>query len=105
MSNKMKNMRALLLLLFAAFTLSVPAQNITVTGNVVDSTGEPVIGASVVQKGNTSNGTITDFDGNFSINVPSDATLTLSYIGMVSQDVPVQGRSSVNVTLRDDAQT
>ncbi len=105
MSNKMKNMRALLLLLFAAFTLSVPAQNITVTGNVVDSTGEPVIGASVVQKGNTSNGTITDLDGNFSINVPSDATLTLSYIGMVSQDVPVQGRSSVNVTLRDDAQT
>ncbi|MCD8030692.1 MAG: TonB-dependent receptor [Bacteroides sp.] len=100
----MKNMRALLLALCAAFTLSVSAQNITVSGSVVDSTGEPVIGASVVQKGNTSNGTITDFDGNFSLSVPSDATLTLSYIGMVTQDVPVQGRSSVNVTLRDDAQ-
>lgn len=104
MSNKMKNMRILLLALCAAFTLSVSAQNITVTGNVVDSTGEPVIGASIVQKGNASNGTITDFDGNFSINVPSNATLTVSYIGMRNLDVSVGGKTIHSITLQDDAQ-
>lgn len=71
MSNKMKNMRAALLFcLVAVISLSVSAQNVTVTGTVTDKTGETVIGASVVQKGNTSNGTITDIDGNFSLSVP-----------------------------------
>lgn len=69
MSNKVKNMRSLLLILFSAISLSVSAQTITVTGNVKDTNGEPIIGASVVEKGNTANGTITDLDGNFSIKV------------------------------------
>jgi hypothetical protein len=69
MSNKVKNMRSLLLILFSAISLSVSAQTITVKGNVKDTSGEPVIGASVVEKGNTTNGTITDLDGNFSIKV------------------------------------
>lgn len=69
MSNKVKNMRSLLLILFSAISLSVSAQTITVTGNVKDTNGEPIIGASVVEKGNTTNGTITDLDGNFSIKV------------------------------------
>ena len=63
MSNKVKNMRSWLLMLFAAISLSVSAQTITVKGNVKDTTGEPIIGASVVEKGNTTNGTITDLDG------------------------------------------
>ncbi len=61
-------------------------------GNVKDTTGEPIIGASVVEKGNTTNGTITDLDGNYSIKVPSKATLTISYIGMKTQDIAVKDK-------------
>ena len=68
MSNKMKTTRtALLTLLVALISLSVSAQNVTVKGTVKDKTGETVIGASVVEKGNTSNGTITDIDGNYTL--------------------------------------
>ena len=67
MSNKVKNMRSWLLLLFATMSLSLSAQTFTVPGNVKDTTGEPIIGASIVEKGNTTNGTITDLDGNFCI--------------------------------------
>ena len=104
MSNKVKNMRSWLLMLFAAISLGVSAQTITVKGNVKDTTGEPIIGASVVEKGNTTNGTITDLDGNYSIKVPSKATLTISYIGMKTQDIAVKGQSQINVTLSDDTQ-
>lgn len=104
MSNKVKNMRSWLLMLFAAISLGVSAQTITVKGNVKDTTGELIIGASVVEKGNTTNGTITDLDGNYSIKVPSKATLTISYIGMKTQDIAVKGQSQINVTLSDDTQ-
>lgn len=104
MSNGMKNMRSWLLLLFAAISLGVSAQTLTVKGNVKDTSGEPIIGASVVEKGNTSNGTITDLDGNFSIKVDGKKTLVISYIGMKTQEIPVQGRKSINVTMTDDAQ-
>ncbi|WP_455585387.1 SusC/RagA family TonB-linked outer membrane protein [Bacteroides sp.] len=104
MSNQVKNMRAVLLMLFAALSLSVSAQTITLTGNVKDASGEPVIGASVVEKGNTSNGTITDLDGNFNLKVPSKATIAISYIGMKTQEIAVKGQSKINVTLQDDAQ-
>ena len=71
MPKGMKNMRTLLLMIFAALSLSVSAQTITLNGNVKDTTGEPIIGASIVEKGNTTNGTITDLDGNFSLKVPA----------------------------------
>lgn len=82
MPKGMKNMRTLLLMIFAALSLSVSAQTITLNGNVKDTTGEPIIGASIVEKGNTTNGTITDLDGNFSLKVPANATVVISYIGM-----------------------
>lgn len=105
MSNKMKNMRtALLFFLVAVISLSVSAQNVTVKGTVTDQTGETVIGASVVQKGNTSNGVITDIDGNFSINVPANATLIFSYVGMKTQEIALKGQKSINVILEDDSQ-
>ena len=105
MSNKMRNMRnALLFMLVAMISLSVSAQNVTLRGTVTDQTGETVIGASVVEKGNTSNGTITDIDGNFSLIVPSNATLVFSYVGMRSQEVAVKGQKTINVVLSDDAQ-
>lgn len=69
-----------------------------VTGVVVDGTGEPVIGANVVVKG-TTNGTITDFDGNYTIEgVPADGVLVISYIGYLSQEIPVGNQSAINVT-------
>ncbi|WP_438264264.1 carboxypeptidase-like regulatory domain-containing protein, partial [Bacteroides caccae] len=49
------------------------------TGNVTNTAGEPIIGATVLEKGNTTNGTITDIDGNFTINLPANATLSISY--------------------------
>lgn len=104
-SNKMKNMRAVLLsLLVTLISLSVSAQNVTVTGTVKDKTGESVIGASVVEKGNTGNGTITDIDGNYSLSVPSNATLVFSYVGMTTQEIHVKGQTTINVTMSDDAQ-
>ncbi len=73
----------------------------TITGTVTDSTG-PLPGASVVEKG-TTNGTQTDFDGNFSLEVSPNAILVISYIGYAKQEVPVDGQTQINVTLEEDA--
>ena len=105
MSNKMQTMRSMLLfLLVAVISLGVSAQNVTVKGTVKDKTGETVIGASVVQKGNTSVGTITDIDGNFTLSVPAGSTLVISYVGMKTQEVKLDGSSSYDITLDDDSQ-
>ena len=95
-------MRVLLLMILAVFSLSVSAQTITATGNVKDATGDPIIGASIVEKGNTSNGTITNLDGDFSLKVPANATLIVSYIGMKTQEIAIKGKNKIDVTLSDD---
>lgn len=74
-----------------------------VTGTVVDQNGEPVAGANVVEKG-TTNGTITDIDGKFSINAALNATLTISYIGYSSCEVEVKGKNSVTITMKEDSE-
>ncbi|MDR0758370.1 MAG: TonB-dependent receptor, partial [Tannerella sp.] len=74
-----------------------------ITGTVVDQTGEPVIGANIVEKGVASNGTITDADGKFNLEVSSGATLIISYIGYVTQEVAVTNRTSLNITLAEDS--
>ncbi|WP_400073624.1 SusC/RagA family TonB-linked outer membrane protein [Zobellia russellii] len=74
----------------------------TISGTVLDSGGIPLPGANVVVKG-TTNGTQTDFDGNFTLEVESDATLVISYLGFVTKEVAVDGQSTVNVTLAEDA--
>ena len=71
-----------------------------ITGTVVDAQG-PVIGASVTEKG-TSNGVVTDFDGNFSLNVNPGATIVISYIGFVTQEIRVGDQSTYNITLQED---
>ena len=82
----------------------VVQQGKKVTGVVVDANGEPVIGANVVVKG-TTNGTITDFDGNYSIEgVSANDVLAISYIGYISQELAVGSQSTINVTLREDSQ-
>ncbi len=75
----------------------------TVKGQVVDANGEPIIGASVLVKG-TTNGTITDFDGNFSLNDASKGTLVISYIGYQTQEVSADGKSLVKVVLKEDTE-
>ena len=102
MQGNLKAFRIALMLVLSLFIGTVSAQ--TVTGNVVDETGEAVIGATVMEKG-TKNATVTDFDGNFTIKMESGKVLTISYIGMQSQDVNVAGKSSVNVVLKEDATT
>lgn len=79
------------------------AQNITVKGVVKDEAGEAVIGASVIEKG-TTNGTVTDFDGNFTLNVPLKSTLLISYIGYKTQEILVNGKTTLNVTMSEDSQ-
>ena len=91
-------------LLAMLMPLSLLAQDIKVQGVVKDQTGETVIGATVMQKG-TSNGTVTDFDGNFSLTVPSNATLTISYIGFATQDIAVNGQTDLQIVMKDDSQT
>ena len=92
-----------------AETATVAEQNVqqdgkTVTGRVVDAQGETIIGANIIEKG-TSNGTITDFDGNFTLQVSDDAVLRISYIGYLEQEVSTVGRNTINVTLVEDTKT
>ena len=94
-----------LLLTLLSFSLTALAQQ-KVTGKVKDSSGEPVIGASVVVKGNnTTMGTITDFDGNFMLDVPAKSVLVISYIGYVTQEVPTAGKNSLEIVLKEDTKT
>lgn len=75
----------------------------TIKGTVKDATGDPVIGANVLEKG-TNNGTITDFEGNYTLtNVKANATLVFSYIGYVSQEIKVNGQTTINATIQEDS--
>ena len=80
----------------------VQQTTIEAKGVVSDATGLTVIGASVIEKGNPSNGTITDIDGNFTLKVPEGATLVISYIGYVTEEVQVTPGKILNITLRED---
>ena len=94
------------ILLLFAFLLSgevVFAQSKEVKGVVKDPTGETVIGASVLEKG-TTNGTITDFDGNFVLTVSENAVLQISYIGYQTQEISVKGKKNLVVTLKEDTE-
>ena len=108
----MKNLKQLLrrtvsvILIMTAFCTTMQAQNgITVTGTVTDGTADPLIGASVIVKGKPSLGTVTDFDGNFKLNVPSESTvLVISYVGMSSKEIKIGKQRNFKVTLQDDTQ-
>ena len=98
MSNFKKLQRTLtVLFLLCMIPIGMNAQ--TVRGTVNDEAGEPIIGATVkVQGGNDA--TITDLDGNFTIKAASNATLTITYVGYVSQQVQVGGRNNITITLK-----
>lgn len=76
-----------------------------VTGVVKDAMGEPLIGANVVEKGRSTNGVITDFNGKFTLEVDESASLVVSYIGYLAQDVPTKGKGDFHITLKEDANT
>ena len=100
---KMKNIKNILLCT-AATLLCITAysqERIKVRGTVVDENGDPLIAAGVSQSG-TDNGTVTDADGKYVISVPSDASLSFSYISYITQEVAVGGRSVVDIKLRPD---
>lgn len=82
--------------------IGATAQSITVRGTVVDPSGEPLIGASILAEG-TSVGTATDIDGNYAINVNPDATLVFSYVGYDPQSVAVNGRTTIDVTMKENS--
>ncbi len=97
----MKNVNLTMLIGCLILTSAVWAQT-TVTGTITDPENVPLPGATVVEKG-TSNGTTTDFDGNFSIDVSEDAILEVSYLGYSPKEVPVAGQNTVTVQLEEDA--
>ena len=101
----MKNRLLLLLVLLSFVPIGVFAQNITVKGTVLDSQGETIIGATVTEKGKTSNGVITDLEGRFSLNVPKGKKIVVSYVGMETQEVDAVSGKDLKITMRDDAQS
>ncbi len=85
-------------ILTLCFSFPALAQKITVSGTVIDPEGEPLIGASVLVRGETL-GTATNIDGEYTISVPSDGALVFSYVGYATQEIPVNGQSVINVTM------
>ena len=96
--------RCFLSLLFLLLATTISAQQQAVRGTVKDANGDPIIGASIIEKGNTGNGTITDLNGAFSLMVPANATLTVSYIGFIPQEVKAVSGSHLSVSLKEDTQ-
>ncbi len=103
MKTKLSCLRRLMTMLLCFVTIGAMAQ-VTVQGVVSDPTGEPLIGASVVEKGKQ-NGTVTDIDGKFQLKVPNaNATITVSYVGYLTQDIKLGGRTTVDVTLKENSE-
>lgn len=99
------NVKWLLFIGLWIVSLGVFAQSITVKGTVRDNTGLEVIGATIVVEGNAGLGTVTDIDGNYTIeNVPSNGILQFSYVGMVTQSVRINGRANIDVTMATDTE-
>lgn len=91
------------LVLLLVSCLTAFAQGIQIKGTIVDEQGETIIGASVVVKGNASVGSISDFDGNFTLEVPSEnSVVVISYIGMKTQEIKVGNKRTFNITLEED---
>lgn len=101
LSGKLQRLLPIIILLLAG--MNVWAQTKQVSGVVIDGTGETVIGASVLEKG-TTNGTITDLDGKFILTVNENAVLQISYVGYATQEVSVNGKTSFNITLKEDSE-
>ena len=105
LSWKICNSRLCWILLLLVLSVGLKAQTKTVSGTIVDASGESIIGVNIVVKG-TTNGVITDFDGNFTLtNVPEKGIISVTYIGYKSQEISVAGQSVFKITLLEDTET
>lgn len=97
--------KGLMFALLWTVSLGLFAQTITVSGNIKDDTGLEVIGATIIVEGNATLGTVTDIDGNYVLNnVPSNGNLVFSYVGMKTQTIPVNGRTTINIVMTSDTE-
>lgn len=96
------NKKYIIAAMATSFALNMNAQSVKVTGTVVDSNNEPVIGAYIKVKG-SNKGAVTDLDGHYTIDADKNATLVISYVGMAKQEEKVGNRSQINFVLKDDA--
>ncbi|MFV0392268.1 MAG: carboxypeptidase-like regulatory domain-containing protein, partial [Paludibacteraceae bacterium] len=94
---------AMIVLFMLIMGFSAFAQKISISGVVSDTSGEPVIGASVIEKG-TTNGMMTNIDGRFTLNVEPNGAIVISYVGFKTQEISIAGRSNFNVTIEEDSQ-
>ena len=85
-------------------SLGVEQTKKQISGTIVDESGMPIIGANISENG-TTNGTITDLDGGFTLTVSDNATLIISYIGYITEEINVKGKNTFNITLREDMQS
>lgn len=96
-------MRTCLVVFISIFLPVIAFAQKAISGKVLDNLNEPIIGASVLEKG-TTNGTITDIDGNFNLTVSENAVLAISYIGYASQEIAVSGRTDFKIILKEDSE-
>ena len=97
--------RSFVTLILSFFALTISAQTVTVSGNITDDTGFEVIGATVIVEGDATRGTVTDIDGNYTLtDVPASGNLQISYVGMRTQVVPVNGRTTIDIVLATDTE-
>ena len=102
---KLFDLRGMLTLFLSLIAFSISAQTVTVSGNIKDDTGFEVIGATVIVEGDATRGTVTDIDGNYTLaNVPSNGALQISYVGMRTQVISVDGRTTIDILLTSDTE-
>ena len=97
-NKKWERLPLLVMLLFCVSAIS--AQKITISGKVTDEMKDPIIGATVSVKGDNTAGTITDLDGNYFLEADSKSTLVFSFIGYETQEISVNGKTQINVSLK-----
>lgn len=93
-----------MLVLYLIIPIGISAQKMTVKGTVMSTLNEPIIGATVVEKGNTTNGVITDFDGRFTINIAKGKKIVITYVGMKTEEVNIIENKDLTIILKDDLQ-
>jgi len=84
------------------FSFNLLLAQVNVSGTIVDRDGQPIPGVTILDLENNSNGAVTDFDGNFTINVPSDGILSVSFIGYITQNISISGQTNLKVTLEEN---
>ena len=79
-------------------------KKIIVKGTVVDKSGEPIIGANIMEQGSASNGTITDIDGKFTLSLPSNSVLAVTYVGFSTKNIPVNNQNAIQIVMEEDSE-